>query len=79
MAWHNLPRGLNPRELRLVGHVGTGCIKRIDQKKLSVARGYTCSGFGGLEFPGSPPWWGFDVPLATALYKNFLLRMLNDS
>jgi hypothetical protein len=23
--------------------------------------------------------WGFDVPLATALCKTFLLRMLNDS
>jgi hypothetical protein len=28
---------------------------------------------------GSPPGWGFDVPLATALCKTFLLRMLNDS
>jgi hypothetical protein len=27
----------------------------------------------------SPPSWGFDVPLATALGKTFLLRMLNDS
>jgi hypothetical protein len=26
-----------------------------------------------------PPSWGFDVPLATALCKTFLLRMLNDS
>jgi hypothetical protein len=26
----------------------------------------------------SPPSWGFDVPLATALFKTFLLRMLND-
>jgi hypothetical protein len=28
---------------------------------------------------GSPPSWWFDVPLATALNKTFLLRMLNDS
>jgi hypothetical protein len=28
---------------------------------------------------GSPPSWGFDVPLATALCKTYLLRMLNDS
>jgi hypothetical protein len=34
---------------------------------------------GTLEIPGSPPRWGFDVPLATALCKTFLLRMLNDS
>jgi hypothetical protein len=27
----------------------------------------------------SPPSWGFDVPLATALCKTFLLRMLNES
>jgi hypothetical protein len=27
----------------------------------------------------SPPSWGFDVSLATALSKTFLLRMLNDS
>jgi hypothetical protein len=27
----------------------------------------------------SPPGWGFDVPLTTALCKTFLLRMLNDS
>jgi hypothetical protein len=27
----------------------------------------------------SPPSWGFDVPLATALCKTFLLRMLNDT
>jgi hypothetical protein len=27
----------------------------------------------------SPPSWGLDVPLATALSKTFLLRMLNDS
>ena len=26
-----------------------------------------------------PPSWGFDVPLATALCKTFLLRILNDS
>jgi hypothetical protein len=26
----------------------------------------------------SPPRWRFDVPLATALCKTFLLRMLND-
>jgi hypothetical protein len=34
---------------------------------------------GTLYIPGSPPSWGFDVPLATALCKTFLLRMLNDS
>jgi hypothetical protein len=27
---------------------------------------------------GSPQSWGFDVPLATALSKTFLLRMLNE-
>jgi hypothetical protein len=27
----------------------------------------------------SPPSWGFDVPLATAFCKTFLLRMLNES
>jgi hypothetical protein len=27
----------------------------------------------------SPPSWGFDVPLATALCKTFLLRMLDVS
>jgi hypothetical protein len=32
-----------------------------------------------LKKEGSPPSWGFDVPLATALSKTFLLRMLNDS
>jgi hypothetical protein len=31
------------------------------------------------KITGSPPSWGFDVPLATALCKTFLLRMLNDS
>jgi hypothetical protein len=32
-----------------------------------------------LKIPGSPPSWGLDVPLVTALSKTFLLRMLNDS
>jgi hypothetical protein len=27
----------------------------------------------------STPSWGLDLPLATALFKTFLLRMLNDS
>jgi hypothetical protein len=27
----------------------------------------------------SPPSWGLDVPLAMAICKTFLLRMLNDS
>jgi hypothetical protein len=31
------------------------------------------------KIPGSPPNWGFDVPLAKALCKTFLLRKLNDS
>jgi hypothetical protein len=32
------------------------------------------------KFPSnSPPSWGFDVPLATALCKTVLLRILNDS
>jgi hypothetical protein len=30
------------------------------------------------KIPGSPPSWGFDVPLAKALCKTFLLRILND-
>jgi hypothetical protein len=34
---------------------------------------------GTLQIPGSPPSWGFDVPLATALCKTFLLKMLNGS
>jgi hypothetical protein len=34
---------------------------------------------GTLKIPGSPPSWGFDVPLATALCKTFLLKILNDS
>jgi hypothetical protein len=34
---------------------------------------------GTLKIPGSPASWGFDVPLAMALSKTFLLRMLNDS
>jgi len=33
---------------------------------------------GVIEVTG-PPGWGFDVPLATALCKNLLLRILNDS
>jgi hypothetical protein len=32
-----------------------------------------------LYISGSPPSWEFDVPLATALCKTFLLRILNDS
>jgi hypothetical protein len=32
-----------------------------------------------LKYKISPPSWGFDVPLATALSKTILLRMLNDS
>jgi hypothetical protein len=31
------------------------------------------------EYLNSPPRWGFDVPLATALSKIFLLRILSDS
>jgi hypothetical protein len=31
------------------------------------------------KIPGSPPSWGFDVPLSTALCKTFLLKMLNGS
>jgi hypothetical protein len=34
---------------------------------------------GTLKIIGSPPSWVFDVPLATALCKTFLLRMLNGS
>jgi hypothetical protein len=34
---------------------------------------------GTLYIPGSPPRWGFDVSLAKALCKTFLLRMLNVS
>jgi hypothetical protein len=34
---------------------------------------------GTLYIPGSPPSWGFDVPLAMELSKTFLLRMLNYS
>jgi hypothetical protein len=34
---------------------------------------------GTLKITGSSPSWGFDVPLATALSKTFLLRMLNVS
>jgi len=42
LAWLNLSRDLNPRELRLYVHMGRGCIKRINQKKVSVTRGYRC-------------------------------------
>jgi hypothetical protein len=31
------------------------------------------------KLPISPPSWGFDVPLATALCKTFLLRILINS
>jgi hypothetical protein len=35
--------------------------------------------FNGSNEKLNPPRRGFDVPLATALCKTFLLRMLNDS
>jgi hypothetical protein len=40
---------------------------------------YSLSFYGTRYILYPPPSWGFDVPLATALCKPFLLRMLNNS
>jgi hypothetical protein len=48
----------------------------------SLASLQTLRASGGESWNALNPWfsssWGFDVPLATALCKTFLLRMLND-
>jgi hypothetical protein len=52
-------------------------LKQLIDKKMSVDQPLHLL-FVDLE-KAYPPSWGFDVPLATALCKTFLLRILNDS